>query len=228
MASGLAPRLAEITGGDLRRVTPETKAVAAAAGDEPVAQAIERAARWLGIGGANVITALHLELVVLAGGVAGMGTQLLEPVQDEVRRRVRMFPPESVAIKLSRLGGRAGMHGGVALAMVGGAAGLRGVRRGRTQHEHHLRRTGQHDRPLAAAPTLTDREIEEGCRLATRYRVASVCVKPYAVRRCAELLRGTGVRIGCVVGFPHGSSATEVKRSETGLACRGGAEEWTW
>lgn len=74
-------------------------------------------------------------------------------------------------------------------------------------------------------PTLTDREIEEGCRLAARYRVASVCVKPYAVRRCAELLRGTGVRVGCVVGFPHGSSATEVKRYETELACRDGAEE---
>ncbi|MCX7818884.1 MAG: deoxyribose-phosphate aldolase [Kiritimatiellae bacterium] len=74
-------------------------------------------------------------------------------------------------------------------------------------------------------PTLTDREIEEGCRVAARYRVASVCVKPYAVRRCVELLRGTGVRVGCVVGFPHGSSTTEVKRYETEIACRDGAEE---
>lgn len=74
-------------------------------------------------------------------------------------------------------------------------------------------------------PTLTDAELEEGCRLAARYRVASVCIKPYAVQRAAELLRGTGVRVGCVVGFPHGSSATEVKRYETELACRDGAVE---
>lgn len=74
-------------------------------------------------------------------------------------------------------------------------------------------------------PTLTDRELEEGCRLAARYGVASVCIKPYAVRRAAELLAGTGVAVGCVIGFPHGNSATEAKRYETGLACRDGAVE---
>jgi deoxyribose-phosphate aldolase len=74
-------------------------------------------------------------------------------------------------------------------------------------------------------PTLTDQELEEGCRLAARHGVASVCIKPYAVRRAVELLKGTGVRVGCVVGFPHGSSLTEVKRYETELACRDGAVE---
>lgn len=74
-------------------------------------------------------------------------------------------------------------------------------------------------------PTLTDRDLDEGCRLAARYRVASVCIKPYAVRRAAELLRDTGVRVGCVIGFPHGSGTTEAKRHETELACRDGAVE---
>jgi deoxyribose-phosphate aldolase len=74
-------------------------------------------------------------------------------------------------------------------------------------------------------PTLTDQEMEEGCRVAARYGVASVCLKPYAVKRAAELLRGTGVRVGCVIGFPHGNSATESKRYETQLACQDGAEE---
>jgi deoxyribose-phosphate aldolase len=74
-------------------------------------------------------------------------------------------------------------------------------------------------------PTLTDQEIDDGCRLAARYGVASVCVKPYAIRRAVELLRGTDVAVGCVIGFPHGSSATESKRSETALACRDGATE---
>ncbi len=74
-------------------------------------------------------------------------------------------------------------------------------------------------------PTLTDRELEEGCALAARYEVASVCLKPYFVRRAAELLRGTAVKVGAVIGFPHGDSATEVKRFETGVACRDGAVE---
>jgi deoxyribose-phosphate aldolase len=74
-------------------------------------------------------------------------------------------------------------------------------------------------------PTMTDQELEEGCRLAARYGVASVCIKPYAVKRAAELLRGTGVFVGCVIGFPHGNSCTESKRYETELACKDGAVE---
>lgn len=74
-------------------------------------------------------------------------------------------------------------------------------------------------------PTMTDAELEAGCRLAAKYRVASVCIKPYAVKQAAAWLRGSGVRVGCVIGFPHGSSATESKRYETELACRDGAEE---
>jgi deoxyribose-phosphate aldolase len=74
-------------------------------------------------------------------------------------------------------------------------------------------------------PTMTDRELEDGCKLAARYGVAAVCIKPYFVKRAAELLRGTGVRVGAVIGFPHGSSTTESKRYETELACRDGAVE---
>lgn len=74
-------------------------------------------------------------------------------------------------------------------------------------------------------PTMTDPELEEGCKLAARYGVASVCIKPYAAKRAAELLNGTGVKVGCVIGFPHGNSCTESKRYETELACRDGAVE---
>lgn len=74
-------------------------------------------------------------------------------------------------------------------------------------------------------PTMTDAELEAGCRLAAQYHVASVCIKPYAVRRAAELLRGSGVAVGCVIGFPHGNGTTESKRYETELACRDGAIE---
>jgi deoxyribose-phosphate aldolase len=74
-------------------------------------------------------------------------------------------------------------------------------------------------------PTMTDRELEDGCRLAAQYQVASVCIKPYAVKRAAELLAGTGVLVGAVIGFPHGNSTTESKRYETQIACADGAAE---
>jgi len=74
-------------------------------------------------------------------------------------------------------------------------------------------------------PAATSADVVAGCALAARYGVAAVCVKPCDVSRAAELLRGTGVRVACVVGFPHGSSVTEVKRFETETACRDGAVE---
>jgi len=74
-------------------------------------------------------------------------------------------------------------------------------------------------------PTLTDQELEEGCRLAAQYKVASVCIQPYAVKKAAALLKASGVAVGAVVGFPHGGSTTEVKRVETQTACRDGATE---
>jgi deoxyribose-phosphate aldolase len=74
-------------------------------------------------------------------------------------------------------------------------------------------------------PTMTDRELIAGCRLAAKYQVASVCIKPYFVKEAVGLLRGTGVKVGAVVGFPHGSSTTAVKRFETEMACRDGARE---
>jgi deoxyribose-phosphate aldolase len=74
-------------------------------------------------------------------------------------------------------------------------------------------------------PSMTDAEAEAGCRLAAEYGVASVCVKPYFVPRAVELLRGTDVIVGCVIGFPAGNSSTEVKRYETETACKDGAKE---
>jgi deoxyribose-phosphate aldolase len=74
-------------------------------------------------------------------------------------------------------------------------------------------------------PTMTDKELEEGCRLAVKYGVASVCLKPYYVKRAAQLLAGSKVKVGAVIGFPHGNSTTESKRYETELACRDGAVE---
>jgi deoxyribose-phosphate aldolase len=74
-------------------------------------------------------------------------------------------------------------------------------------------------------PELDDAFIEDGCRLAARYDVASVCVRPVDVRRAAELLRGTDVAVGTTVGVPHGNHLTEVKVLEARRALDDGATE---
>ena len=74
-------------------------------------------------------------------------------------------------------------------------------------------------------PELDDAFIEDGCRLAATYDVASVCVPPAHVRRAAALLAGTEVAVGTVVGFPHGYCTTETKVAETRQALGDGATE---
>ncbi|MDQ6876416.1 MAG: deoxyribose-phosphate aldolase [Candidatus Dormibacteraeota bacterium] len=74
-------------------------------------------------------------------------------------------------------------------------------------------------------PELDDQFIADGCRLAAQYKVASVCVRPADVQRAAELLAGTGVAVGTVIGFPHGGSTTEAKVFEAEQAMRSGATE---
>ncbi|GAC1505460.1 MAG: deoxyribose-phosphate aldolase [Candidatus Dormibacteraceae bacterium] len=74
-------------------------------------------------------------------------------------------------------------------------------------------------------PELDDKFIEEGCRLAAEYQVASVCVRPADVLRSVELLAGKGVAVGTVIGFPHGGTTTEVKVFEAQQALSSGATE---
>jgi deoxyribose-phosphate aldolase len=74
-------------------------------------------------------------------------------------------------------------------------------------------------------PELTLTEVREGCDLAVRYDVASVCVRPGDVALGAEILGGGTVAVGTVVGFPHGSHATATKVFEAGRALADGATE---
>ena len=74
-------------------------------------------------------------------------------------------------------------------------------------------------------PELDDDFVEAGCRLAAKYDVASVCVRPADVRRATAFLAGTDVAVGTTIGFPHGNHATEVKVFEARRALADGATE---
>ena len=74
-------------------------------------------------------------------------------------------------------------------------------------------------------PELDDAFVTDGCKLAAHYQVASVCCRPADVPRAVELLAGTGVAVGTVIGFPHGGSTTEAKVFEAEQALRDGATE---
>jgi deoxyribose-phosphate aldolase len=74
-------------------------------------------------------------------------------------------------------------------------------------------------------PELDDAFVEAGCRLAAEYDVASVCVRPVDVRRAQAILEGTDVKVGTVIGFPHGSSTTATKAFEAQRALADGAVE---
>ncbi|MFJ9841369.1 deoxyribose-phosphate aldolase [Kitasatospora sp. NPDC101155] len=74
-------------------------------------------------------------------------------------------------------------------------------------------------------PELTTGEVLDGCHLAARYDVASVCVRPADVPLAVKALAGTGVAVGTVIGFPHGASTTPVKKNEALDALAAGATE---
>lgn len=74
-------------------------------------------------------------------------------------------------------------------------------------------------------PTLTYAQLEEGCLVARRYDVASVCILPYALKRAAELLAGSTVQPSTTIGFPHGGHATAVKLAEAERALADGGTE---
>ncbi|MGE5193709.1 MAG: deoxyribose-phosphate aldolase [Deltaproteobacteria bacterium] len=74
-------------------------------------------------------------------------------------------------------------------------------------------------------PTLTADDLEAGCRMARLYDVASVCIMPFALSRAAEILKGSTVKAGTTIGFPHGGHTTAIKVAEAERALTDGGEE---
>ena len=74
-------------------------------------------------------------------------------------------------------------------------------------------------------PTMTVRDLEAGCQLALAYDTGSVCIMPYYLKRCAEILAGSSVNASTTIGFPHGGHATSIKRAEAEQAIADGCQE---
>ncbi len=74
-------------------------------------------------------------------------------------------------------------------------------------------------------PALTVADLDAGIKLALLNDVASVCILPYALPRCAEQLRGSTVKASTTIGFPHGGHTTAIKRAEAERAIADGCEE---
>lgn len=74
-------------------------------------------------------------------------------------------------------------------------------------------------------PTLTSDQFEQGIRTALKYDVASVCIMPYYLSRCAQVLKGSNVKASTTIGFPHGGHTTAVKIAEAKQALSDGGEE---
>ena len=74
-------------------------------------------------------------------------------------------------------------------------------------------------------PTLTDDDLDAGCRLALAFGVASVCILPYALARAAALLADSPVRASTTIGFPHGGHTTAIKEAEARRAVADGGQE---
>lgn len=75
------------------------------------------------------------------------------------------------------------------------------------------------------SPDSPGSAFEEACRFAVLHGCASVCVCPFAVKVCAAALAGARVRTCTVIGFPHGTSASDAKTAEAAIAIEHGADE---
>ena len=74
-------------------------------------------------------------------------------------------------------------------------------------------------------PTSTFEDFEAGCRMAVVFKAGSVCIQPHYLQRCAQILKGSGVKASTVIGFPHGGHTTSIKVAEARQALADGGEE---
>lgn len=74
-------------------------------------------------------------------------------------------------------------------------------------------------------PTMAMNDLVQGIELAKQFDCASVCIMPYALAMCSEMLAGTTVKPSTTIGFPHGGHTTAAKVFEADQALKDGGQE---
>lgn len=74
-------------------------------------------------------------------------------------------------------------------------------------------------------PEMTDADLKAHAEKCKEYGVYSMCVKPCDIKAASELLKGSNVKVSCVLSFPHGADMTEVKAFQAEKAIENGADE---
>jgi len=111
VAQGITTQIGALVNYDLNKITPEVIAQAAEAGDKVARDILQTAGRYLGVGIANIVTMLAPEKVVIGGGVAKLGKWIMEPIQAELKLRVKTVPLDKFELVQAALGGEAGVIG---------------------------------------------------------------------------------------------------------------------
>jgi glucokinase len=112
--NGEKSSIIELVDGMLENITAETVAVAARRDDRLAADIVSEAARYLGIGLANLVNIFNPELIVIGGGLSRMGDLLLKPARELLKERAFQLPADTVRVVRSRLGSNAGIIGAAA------------------------------------------------------------------------------------------------------------------
>ncbi len=74
-------------------------------------------------------------------------------------------------------------------------------------------------------PTMGVATLEQGIMVGLAYDTASICIMPYYLKRCAQLLHGSTVKASATIGFPHGGHTTAIKVAEAEQALADGGQE---
>ena len=112
--NGEKSSIVELVDGRLESITAETVAVAARRGDRLAADIVSEAAKYLGIGLANLVNIFNPELIVIGGGLSKMGDMLLKPARKVLKERAFKLPADTVRVVRARLGSNAGIIGAAA------------------------------------------------------------------------------------------------------------------
>ena len=116
ITAGEKSLLIKMVDNKVENITAEKVAAAARDGDPLAREVLSRASRYLGIGMVNIVNIFNPEMIVMGGGMAAMGSLLLDPAREMVMKRAYGISAQAVSIVTARLGNEAGVYGAAAYA----------------------------------------------------------------------------------------------------------------